>query len=722
MDGKLLRFAVPAAVMLSGGLAHITEAPSFFVIGLVLLGAAGLGLAARATQLEGRRRFLLDETTARSRAEMESLADRVWELQESEERFRGLIDALGDLVIHRDRGGRLVYANKVFADVMDREPRDLVGRTLSELGINIGVVPDAAFAGGDFLSSRDVEIQTPKGPRWFSWIELSVRDKESRNVSHRAIARDITSRKQAERDMVHARERAEHASQAKSRFLATMSHEIRTPMNGIVGMTKLLGDTKLSPEQDTYVSAVKTSASSLLALIEDLLDYSKIEAGRFDPELQPVSPRELADGVVELLAARAHEKGIGLACFAGPNLPSQINADPGRVRQVLLNLIGNAIKFTDVGGVSLNVTREDVAGADVMKFAVADSGSGIPESDLERIFEDFEQGDDTPTRAHGGIGLGLAISRRLVRSMGGDIWIEPNEGGGSIFAFTLPVLEPVMTIETPDMRLESRHYLIISPHSSEATAIASTIVAHGGTARVCANAKEAKKTTERFDAVLVSAALENPRAAMLSRLRRQGLRADRAIIMVAPAERPLLPELRAHGYATFLARPVRPATLLRVLHSGARVDPQVAAAPKPAGRAQRAAAKAMRSLRILVAEDNAINALLARAALTKAGHRVETVTDGRSAVDFATAAQDQPRVDLILMDLHMPVMDGLDAIAAIRDHEASQGLAPVPIMVLTADGQEATRHTVLGRGATGFVSKPLDPDALVRAVEDQAVA
>ena len=238
-------------------------------------------------------------------------------------------------------------------------------------------MPDAAFSDGECLSSTDVAIRSSNGIRWFSWIELSVRDKASDHVSHRAIARDITSRKRAETALINARERAEYASQAKSRFLATVSHEIRTPMNGIMGMAKLLADTELSPEQQTYVGAVSTSASALLALIEDLLDYSKIEAGRFDAEPQPMSPREIADNVVELLAAKAFAKDIGLGCHVAPDVPQMITADPGRVRQVLLNLLGNAIKFTDAGGVLLTVTRAGAGKDGMIRFSVADTGPGL---------------------------------------------------------------------------------------------------------------------------------------------------------------------------------------------------------------------------------------------------------------------------------------------------------------------------------------------------------
>ena len=701
------------------GLSHLTGAPDFITVGLIAVGAASLAMVARATQLEGRRRSLFDETAARSRAEMESLADRVWELQESEERFRGLIDALGDLVIHRDRAGRLVYANKVFADVMGREPRDLVGRTLDELGIDIGIVPDAAFASGEYLSSNDVEIQTPTGPRWFSWIELSVRDKDSRTASHRAIARDITSRKRAESAMLRARERAEHASLAKSRFLATVSHEIRTPMNGIVGMAKLLGDTKLSQEQQTYVQAVKTSGSSLLALIEDLLDYSKIEAGRFEPEPQPMSPRELADGVVELLASRAYERGIGLACHVAPNVPLLIDADPGRVRQVLLNLIGNAIKFTERGGVAVSVSRT-WQGREFVRFSVADTGGGISSADRDRIFEEFEQVDSTSTRTHGGVGLGLAISRKLVQSMGGQIRVEGAPNQGSVFSFIIPAIDAVMEPEDAEMRLDGRQYLILSPNRVEANVIQETVAAYGGTAHIATTAKEALAIKVKFAAVLVDAAVESRRGSILAHLRRKGLGDCRAIIMIAPAERPLLADYKSHGYATFLARPIRSATLMRVLRSTLSLETRPAAVAKANGKGAAGAMRTSRPLHILLAEDNAINALLARAALTKAGHKVDSVADGKSAVELATRGSAKRRFDVVLMDLHMPVMDGMDAITAIRDYEKEKNLKPAPIMVLTADGQEATRHSVLARGATGFVPKPLDPEALVRSVEDQA--
>ncbi|RVB18989.1 PAS domain-containing sensor histidine kinase, partial [Mesorhizobium sp. M7A.F.Ca.CA.002.10.1.1] len=503
-----LSFLTFVAIVVMAGLAHLTGAPMFISVALLATGLAGLAMHLRARRSEHRTAALLDETTARSRAEIETLADRMWEMQESDERFRGLIDALGDLVIHRDRDGYIVYANKVFADLVEIDQRDLAGKTLAELGIEVGMVPDAAFSDHECLSSTDVSISTPSGQRWFSWIELSVRDKDSGAVSHRAIARDITARKRAESSLITARERAEYASQAKSRFLATVSHEIRTPMNGIMGMARLLADTSLSPEQQTYVGAVSTSASALLALIEDLLDYSKIEAGRFDPEPQPMSVREIADNIIELLAARAFAKDIGLGCHVEPDVPQLITADPGKVRQVLLNLIGNAIKFTDSGGVLVSIARARTETSDRICFTIADTGPGLHDADLERIFEEFEQADGTSTRTHGGAGLGLAISRRLVAAMGGTISVSSRLGQGSEFVFEVPATAATEAPQGRQNALSGRRVVILSKNAVEADAIARTIRANGGAVDIATTAAQAAPSAAGCAAILVAAPME----------------------------------------------------------------------------------------------------------------------------------------------------------------------------------------------------------------------
>jgi PAS domain S-box-containing protein len=720
---RVLSFLTIMAILALAGVARLTGAPDFLAVALVAVGVALLFVLARAFRAENRAVSIVAESEARNRVEIEGLADRMWELQESEERLRGLVDALGDLVVHRDRHGGIVYTNKVFADLLGADRRDLVGQTLAELGVEVGVVPDAAFADGECLSSTDVSIRTATGIRWFSWIELSVLDKSNDQVSHRAIARDITSRKLAETALISARERAEFASQAKSRFLATVSHEIRTPMNGIMGMAKLLADTEVSPEQRTYVGAISTSASALLALIEDLLDYSKIEAGRFDAEPQPMSPRDIADNVVELMAAKAFAKGIGMGSHVARDVPQMITADPGRVRQILLNLLGNAVKFTDTGGVMLTVTKTGGGTTPAIRFSVVDTGSGLQKSDAERIFNEFEQGDGSSTRQHGGAGLGLAISKRLVASMGGTISVTSEPGKGSDFYFEIPANDATDAPQMHGTVLDGRKVVVLSRNAVEAEAIAMTIRAYGGVVGIATTEAQAAALADGCSALLVDAAIEKSDGRVLKRLRQLGFAGADAITMIAPTDRGMLGEFRASGYSTFLARPVRSETLLRVLLAAvataqaplrATVDRTNAKAPRANNR--------LPGLAILVAEDNDINAMLARATLLKAGHRVDIVGNGKAAVEAVTGSGRKRRYDVILMDLHMPVMDGLDAIAAIRRYEEETGIAPVPIMVLSADSQEKTRHAVLAHGASGFVTKPLDPEALVRTVEERAAA
>ena len=664
----------------------------------------------------------------RAREDAERLADRMWELRESEERARGLADALGDIVVHRDREGRIVYANRVLSELVGVAPAAVTGRRLAELGIDIGVVPDSAFCDGECLSSTDVAVRTASGERWFSWIELSVRDKDDDAVSHRAIARDITARKRAEAALNAARERAEAASEAKSRFLATVSHEIRTPMNGIMGMARLLAETQLTPEQRTYVGAVSTSAASLLALIEDLLDYSKIEFGRFDIEPQPVSPRELVENVVELIAPRAYDKGIGIGCHVAPDVPALVSADPGRLRQVLINIVGNAVKFTATGGVLVEVemvggemaSGEPAGGEKRLCFHVSDTGPGLKRGDVARLFEEFEQGDGTATRTHGGAGLGLAISRRIVEAMGGMIVAEGKSGQGSRFTVEIPAADAVAPRLDLAAALAGRRIAIVSANAMEARALARTVEAHGGEAEIASTVAAAAGIGARgraFDTVLVDAALESGHGGLLGRLRREGFAEAEAVTLIAPGGRGRLTSYRAAGYGGFLVRPVRATTLLRVLLSSSSAR----AVEAEAGRTDPSAAHAPhKGLSVLVAEDNDINALLARSALAKAGHRVDVVANGKAAVETLTQDGGAHRYDVVLMDLHMPVMDGLTAIAHIRRYEEENTLPSVPILVLSADSQERTRHGVIAHGATGYLTKPVDPQAMIEAVESHA--
>ncbi|WP_312798094.1 response regulator [Tianweitania sp.] len=707
-----LWFGLMLATLALGGVAYLSGAPLFIPAALGILFVVKLAVFGYA--LTSHRREMQKGAAALNRRqwEIESLSGKMWALQESEERLRSLLDALGDLVVHRDGDGRILYANDGLGLLLDRDPLSLAGQHLIDLGVDISLVPDAAFVEGECLSSTDVAIQTPNGERWFSWIEHSMRDPTSGTVSHRAIARDITDRKRAETEAIAARERAEDANKAKSRFLATVSHEIRTPMNGIIGMAKLLADTNLSPEQQTYVGAVSTSGEHLLTLIEDLLDYSKIEAGRFEIELQKVSPRELSENVVELLAARAYSKNIGLGVRVAPDVPTLISTDPGRLRQVLINLIGNAVKFTETGGVLVDVSVTDDGDWPAIRFGVRDTGPGLAQSDAARIFGEFEQGDGTTTRRYGGAGLGLAISKRIVEAMQGTIGVEAAPGEGAIFCVTLP-LDAQSEPPGRATALAGCRAVILSDLGIEVEALATTIRDHGGRATIADTVEQAALCRD-CNVILIDARLEDADGSCLAALRAAGLTDVPAITLIAPDNRGRLAQLHEQGYAHFLARPVRTETLLRVLLAALAVT-AAPDQPKASPRVPQPASNRSRS--ILIAEDNEINALLARSALAKAGHRVKVVGNGRAAVDAVTQATDGQAPDIVLMDLHMPVMDGLDAIAMIRKHEEEKGTQPVPIIVLSADGQEKTRHHVLAHGATGFVAKPLDPATLLNAVE-----
>jgi len=615
---------------------------------------------------------------------------------------RAMLEMLADVIIQYGGDGRIIWCNQQLCSLMECEAEELIGKALPELGIDI-----PALAGRGWKGNRaEGVVHTAQGLRWFAWSEVDLHDDEG-GTSHFAVARDITQSKQREAALVHAGERAEQASLAKSRLLATVSHEIRTPMSGVIGMAGLLSFTPLTQEQQTYIQAISTSAESLMTLVNELLDFSRIEAGRLVLEPQRVHIRELIEGVIELLAVKAFEKNLGIGSHIAPDVPETFMVDPGRLRQILLNLVGNALKITESGGVL--VTAHCFQGDEIV-VTVEDTGPGMDQNTVARLFTEFEQAKDRRSRPDEGAGLGLAITRRLVVAMGGEVDVKTAPRQGASFMVRLPISGAEQSVEKADT-FAGLDVAILTPRTIEGKALAMAVQARGGQACILDSEAAALAAIEEgqanFDFLVADASLEAENEQMLSRLRAKGLVATRALTLIAPTDRSRLTSLRATGYDAFIARPPRGRTVMRLLSGDLPSSPMQPSMLKTRLRTRETGHK----FKVLLAEDNKINALLTQKALHSAGCTVTTVDTGADAVDAFTG--DHREHNLAIIDLNLPDFSGLSVIQRIRAHESELSLPPVPILVLSADGQQKSRHDALEHGANAFAQKPLDPALLV---------
>jgi PAS domain S-box-containing protein len=654
------------------------------------------------------------------------------ELSLSEQRFRQLVESAQVILWRRSvDSSRFSFVNKEAEELLGYPPE----QWLAHGGFLFDHVPtddrelieSICTAAADGRGSQRFEHRMICADGNVIWLRTSLRlvagDGKAKELV--GVMTDITERKRAQ-------EAAESASRAKSEFLASMSHEIRTPMNGVIGMTELVLDTDLTFEQREYLTTAKISAESLLTIINDILDFSKIEAGRL--ELDPVSfyLQESIEETMRAMAFRAHEKGLELLCDLKPEVPCYVIGDSVRIRQIIVNLVGNSIKFTELGQVGLEVALEAQEGDELrLHFIVSDTGIGIPPEKQKLIFEAFSQADSSTTRRFGGTGLGLTISSRLVEAMRGKIWVESEPGKGSNFHFTvcLGIDHQALAASTEEMPLAGIPVLVVDDNFTNRRILTEMFWMWQMKPTEAASAQEAlthlRRASERghpFALVVTDVHMpEMDGFDLAERIKDTPNLADVVILMLTSGEkRGDIQRCRGMGVSAYLMKPVRRAELRAAITKAMRAPSLSGNEKEPAlpvsHVALQVAPESLRS-RILLAEDNVVNQRLAARILEKAGHSVLIVSNGKEAI----AALQRETIDLVLMDVQMPEMDGFEAARAIRNDEAGKA-KHIPIIAMTAHAMTGDRDRCLAAGMDGYIAKPIHAQDLLGLVKNTMAA
>jgi PAS domain S-box-containing protein len=643
-------------------------------------------------------------------------------LKESEERYRDLFENASDLIHSLRPDGTFAYVNRAWLETLGYTAGDVDGLAIWD------VIDDAsreryrtlfaAAAVDDAAAVREVTFLTRDGRRIDAEGTESCRYVEGVPAVTRAIFRDVTQRKRTDEALRAAKDHAEAAARAKSEFLANMSHEIRTPMNAVIGLTGLLLDTPLSADQRDYVETIRTAGDTLLSIINDILDYSKIESGRLELEHQPFDIRECVEQALDLLAPAAAAKGLELTYTFGADVPSSLVGDITRLRQILVNLLSNAVKFTAAGEVEVTVDSERTAsGTYRLHACVRDTGIGIPADRLDRLFQSFSQVDASTTRHYGGTGLGLAISRRLAELMGGTMWVESAQGVGSAFHFTVTAAPGTahsrVFLRCAPPELAGRRLLAVDDNETNRKLLVLQGQSWGMTVRVASSGPEALEILRRetFDVALLDMQMPGMDGHTLAReIRTLPHGASLPLVVLTSLGR-RNEDLDANpGFAAFLTKPVKASQLSEVL---------IGVLSGQAGRRTAAPARwhvdpplAQRlPLRILLAEDNLVNQKVAVKMLERMGYRPDVVANG---LEVLEALRRQP-YDVVLLDVQMPEMDGFEVARNVKAR--SWGGTPPRLIGMTALAMDGDRSRCLAAGMDDYVTKPVRPEELQRGLE-----
>ncbi len=655
-------------------------------------------------------------------------------LRESEGLYNNVFESISDGILVLDPDFYYTYWNKgmeeisgvsrddvinsgdqvweVFPDLFDDSMREMLNKAMR----------------GDVVE-REAQYTIKNGRATFSselYSPLRSTTGEIRGIV--GVIRDITEQKNTEAALKKAKEDAEAATIAKSEFLANMSHEIRTPMNGVIGMTNLIIETRLNKEQREYAQTIKKSADSLLDVINDILDFSKIEAGQLSLERIDFDLRKIMEGITDLLAIRAHNKGLKFAFLMDNKVPSFVKGDPGRLKQILINLAGNAIKFTEIGEVIVRVTASKETEKNVtLSFAVSDTGIGIPENMIEGLFESFSQVDASMTRKYGGTGLGLAISKQLAELMGGNIGIESKVGEGSVFRFEVVLKKQENVTESleEDLRVQEikgENILVVDDNEINRMVLKEQLKswecrfdeAIDGILALD-KLRNAVEAGDPFSIALIDMQMPNMGGQTLGqKIKSNPLLKDMTMVMLTSiGQRGDAEMMREIGYADFLTKPIKPSKLFDCLTTV--LCKKQGHKTQAADKKNTANIKIGKGSSILLAEDNVVNRKFAKRLLEKMGFKVDAVKSGVEAVDVLENIE----YDLILMDVQMPDMDGFEATQVIRNPDSRVMNHKTPIIALTAHAMSGDREKCLNAGMDDYISKPINMEKLVEVIGRQ---